>query len=340
LRRNTLVFLAVDKTRLQDLDEAVRRHLAWESIVAEKETLGLSPHQAKQAEMQRASAHSVVTARLPEAYQWLLVPVQAKPQDQVTWQAMRLTGDDPLAVRASKKLRSEELLVTNLAGTRLKMELERGRLFRSEAHVAVKQLVEDFARFAYLPRLRDPGVLLRAVADGVGLVTWRADSFAYADSFDATTSRYRGLRGGQIMMVAESVESGLVVQVEPAARQIEADARAAQVAGGPSGGAGAIADGPTPGPGTRGGSASTTKTAAAKPTRFHATVHLDPNRVGRDAGKIADAVIQHLAGIVGSSVEVTMEISASVPSGVPENTVRIVSENANTLKMKAEFEEA
>ena len=29
--RNTLVFLAVDKTRLQDLDEAVRRYLAWES---------------------------------------------------------------------------------------------------------------------------------------------------------------------------------------------------------------------------------------------------------------------------------------------------------------------
>ena len=34
--RNTLVFLAVDETRLQDLDEAVRRYLAWKSIVDEK----------------------------------------------------------------------------------------------------------------------------------------------------------------------------------------------------------------------------------------------------------------------------------------------------------------
>ena len=33
LYRNTLVFLAADKTRLQDLDEAVRRYLAWESIL-------------------------------------------------------------------------------------------------------------------------------------------------------------------------------------------------------------------------------------------------------------------------------------------------------------------
>ena len=42
LYRNTLVFLAADKTRLQDLDEAARKYLAWESILAEKETLELS----------------------------------------------------------------------------------------------------------------------------------------------------------------------------------------------------------------------------------------------------------------------------------------------------------
>ena len=37
LYRNTLVFLAADKTRLQDLDEAARKLLAWESILAEQE---------------------------------------------------------------------------------------------------------------------------------------------------------------------------------------------------------------------------------------------------------------------------------------------------------------
>jgi hypothetical protein len=31
---NTLVFLALDKVRLQDLDDAIRRYLAWKSIVA------------------------------------------------------------------------------------------------------------------------------------------------------------------------------------------------------------------------------------------------------------------------------------------------------------------
>ena len=36
LYRNALVFLAADKTRLQDLDEAVRTYLAWESILARR----------------------------------------------------------------------------------------------------------------------------------------------------------------------------------------------------------------------------------------------------------------------------------------------------------------
>jgi predicted AAA+ superfamily ATPase len=52
LYRNTLIFLAIDKTRLQDIDEAVRRYLAWESILGEKDSLDLSPYQVKQAETQ------------------------------------------------------------------------------------------------------------------------------------------------------------------------------------------------------------------------------------------------------------------------------------------------
>jgi len=39
LFRNTLVFLAADKVRLQDLDEALRKYLAWASILTEGESL-------------------------------------------------------------------------------------------------------------------------------------------------------------------------------------------------------------------------------------------------------------------------------------------------------------
>jgi hypothetical protein len=67
---------------------------------------------------------------------------------------------------------------------------------------------------------------------------------------------------------------------------------------------------------------------------------LDPARVGRDAGRIADEVISHLSGLVGSSVKVTLEIEAAIEAGAPENVVRTVTENSRTLKFTTHgFEE-
>jgi Protein of unknown function (DUF1156) len=61
LAKNTLAFLTADKARWQDLDEALRRVLAWDSILAEKgaDGLNLDPHQVKQAEKQRAYSPSL-----------------------------------------------------------------------------------------------------------------------------------------------------------------------------------------------------------------------------------------------------------------------------------------
>ena len=47
-----------------------------------------------------------------------------------------------------------------------------------------------------------------------------------------------------------------------------------------------------------------------RPKRFYGAVILDATRVGRDASRIADEVIAHLAGLVGANVKVTLEIEA------------------------------
>jgi predicted AAA+ superfamily ATPase len=329
--QNTLVFLAIDQTRLQDLDEAIRRYLAWSSILDEKEGHNLDPHQVRQAETQLKAADGAVVARLPEAYQWLLVPVQATPQDQMQWQTFRLTGQDGLAVRASKKLRSEELFVPSLAGTRLRMELDRIPLWRGN-QVAIRQLAEDFARYVYLPRLRDSQVLTSAVQDGLGLLLWRQESFAYADSFDETTGRYRGLRCGQRVDVFQDTADGLLVRPEVAFSQHEADTASVKPVGGGASVPGASGgDGPGQ-PAVLPGGSSPSTAETAKPHRYYGTVELDASRVGRDAGRIADEVIAHLTGLVGSNVTVTLEIEANIPSGVPDNVVRTVTENSRTLK--------
>jgi len=334
LFRNTLVFLAADKTRLQDLDEAARKFLAWKSILDEQKNLNLTPYQVTQAETQKTSADGAVTARLPETYQWLLVPVQGTPQAATTWEALRLQGQDALAVRASKKLRTDEHYLTSFAPTRLRMELDRVPLWRGN-HVAVKQLVDDFARYLYLPRLRNSSVLLDAIRDGVNLLTWTQDSFALADSFDEGEGRYKGLRGGTMVTLGDAHAPDLVVKPDVASKQLESE-RSARQADGVTGQspAGGNAGTTSPLPGTT--QTSSVPPGAVKPKRFHGTAILETARVGRDASRIADEVIAHLAGLVGASVTVTIEVEAEIPDGAPDHVVRTVTENSRTLKFTSQ----
>ena len=192
--------------------EAAARFLAWDSIVSEKEILNLSPHQVRQAETQEDAANGAVNARIPEAYQWLIVPVQASPQAEIEWRRYRLQGHEALAERAGRRLRNDDLLVTKLAPTSLRIEMDRVPLWRGN-HVSVRQLVDDFARYLYLPRLQDPRVLLGAISEGLSFITWETDSFAYADSYDDSAERYRGLRAAQIVSVT-SDDRGLLVRPE------------------------------------------------------------------------------------------------------------------------------
>jgi predicted AAA+ superfamily ATPase len=223
LYRNTLVFLAADKVRLQDLDEAIRKFLAWKSILAEKEALNLDPHQVRQAETQKQAADGTVNARLPETYQWLLVPEQANPKAPIAWQATKLMSGDSLAARASKRLRSDELLITSLGSTILRKHLDEVPLWRGD-QVPVKQLVEDFARYLYLPRVAGPEVLIQAMRHGVELLTWQSDTFAYAESLDEAAGRYRGLRAAKMVSIGVD-DPGLLVKANVARAQLEAEAR-------------------------------------------------------------------------------------------------------------------
>ena len=330
LFRNTLVFLAADETRLEDLEEGVRRYLAWQSILVDKETLDLPPHQVRQAESRRTAADSTVAARIGETFQWLLVPTQTEPQSEVEWQPIRLTSQGALAERASKRMRNDELLVTSFAGTLLRMELDKVPLWRGD-HVPVRQLLDDFARYLYLPRLKGPSVLLEAIGNGLSLLLWEQDSFAYADSYDEEAGRYRGLQHGVRAPLSDS-DPGLVVRPEVARRQLDAEAI---TAGGSDEGTGTasieVPDGARK-VRERSTDGSQESPRQLKAKRYHGSVELDPTRVGRDASQIADEVIAHLSGLVRAKVRLTLEIEADIPEGAPEQVVRTVTENSRTLK--------
>ena len=318
--RNTLAFLAADRVHLQDLHEAIRRYLAWESILSERVELNLDPHQVRQAENQRHAANGAVEARLPETYCWVMVPTQADPSAGVRWQASRLRENDHLAVRASRKLSRDEQLVGKLGATIVRKALDDIPLWRGDNHVAVKTLVDDYAQQLYLPRLEGPGVLIEALRTGVGSLTWELDTFAYAESIDEQNRRYLGLTTA-VQVDLSPVDSGVIVKPSAAQSQLKQE----------------VEDNDHQAPEQdpeQSTLALNEEPARQLHRRYHGTVRLDPTRVGRDAGQIAQEVIAHLVGLSGADVTVTIDIEVNLAEGASEHVVRTVTENGRTLKFE------
>jgi hypothetical protein len=171
--------------------------------------------------------------------------------------------------------------------------------------------------YLYLPRLRDRDVLLRAIEEGGISTVVASPEFAYAEGYNEEASQYVGLRiggGGSVVMDLRS----LLVKPEVARKQIEEEEPEDTIVDPPP-----PVNRPLP-------PQETTKERL--PKRFYASITLDPERVGRDAGRVADEVLSQLSALPGANVKVTVEIETETPEGVPEHVQRTVSENAGVLK--------
>ena len=221
-----------------------------------------------------------------------------------------------------------------MGGVRLRTELDRIPLWTGN-HVSIKQLCEYMARYLYLPRLRDEQVLLAAIQEGVASLMWQTETFAYAEGWDEATQRYQGLRAAQTIRVIVDDRS-LLVKPDAAAAQLEKDQQAAAAANAAAGTqtVNPAATGGNAGPVSGGTTFTGTKPAPTPPKlrRFHGSVQVDPVRLGRDAARIAEEVVQHLTGIVGANVQITIEVQADLPDGAGDKLVRDVTENCRTLK--------
>jgi predicted AAA+ superfamily ATPase len=331
--RNMLLFVAADTEQYKALEQETRRYLAWKSIVKEVDMLNLDAHQRREAEQGVERSNETAGIRLNDAYCWLLVPTQ-DGTNPMEWEQMRIAGgqENPVA-KAAKKIDSSAQLIKSWSPDLLQRELDRW-LWPDEPHITIKRLWECLSTYLYLTRLRDADVLLATIRDGVR----SRDFFGYATSV-TEDGRYRGLQfgsaGGSIYLDDQSV----LVKPDVAEKQQQAettvplqtnDAATTNVKPGAEttiNEKGETFKAPTTSP--------LEPLAASLPTRFHGTIALDATRLARDAGQVAEEVIQHLASIVGSNVEITLEIQATVPKGVPDNTVRIVTENCRTLKFNS-----
>ena len=330
--RNMLAFIAADANLLADLQEEVRRFIAWRSIIEDKIVLNLDPAQTKEAEEEQKRSDSTVRARLIETYQWLLSPVQ-HGTDPREWTRNKIGGDaESISKKAYSRLLQDEGIIERWSPFLLKAEMDQW-LWRDSNHLSIKDLWRCLTSYWYMSRLHDYNVLLNTIVAGLQ----SKEYFAYADGFDG--NRYSGLKIGE---GAGGVnEFGYLVKVDVAQRQITVETPKPGVGTGdtpptpPSRGNG-VGFGPAPEPIPP----LPPPPGLKKKKRFHAAIHLDTDRISLRIGRINDEILQHLVNLKGADVEVTLEISIRVNDGIPDEVVRIVSENAKTLKVDGvEFEE-
>jgi hypothetical protein len=321
--RNMLVFLAADARRLAELDEAVRSYLAWRWIADRVAELNLSPQQATQVHANLAHSDEAASARVLASYYWTLIPDQPDPTLPAVITVERADGPgERLAERVTDKLRRTGQLTGSVAARSIRLDLDQSLTAVWErGHVSVGELWSYYCRYPYLTRLRDRSVLDDGVASVLTSITWEREGFALAAGYDEQTGRYIGLvlPGGDARF-GQHADTTLLVRPEVAtAQQLEREAGTET----------ATSTGATP-PSAEGAAPSPVEQPAH--TRFFGVYRLDPQRYARDLTRLSQEILAPLASVEGADLEISVEIHASRPGGFPEDKVRVIQENARTLR--------
>ena len=327
LYRNMLVFLAPDLKRLEELERGSAEFLAWKEIEDRRAELNLDVFQTNQAISKKVDANQAVDLRVAESFHWCLVPHQPDPTGPIEWEAVKADGQGSLAERTSRKLVNSGALGIAYAAELLHGLLSDGGVLASmwvDGHTTVNALWDAFARYPYLPRLKNLETICSTVRQGANPITWQMTGFAVAEAFDGPTGRYIGLttHGDAATVVGTT----LVVRPDVAAAQLGEEAAKATL----------------PAPGDPVPSVTATFHAGDERLpldntlrRFYAVDRLDPERYQRDFSKLAAEVIANLAGLLGTEVEISVEVKATNVAGFPEHITRTVTENARTLKLES-----
>ena len=348
IHRNTLIFLLADKGQLESLEAATRSYLGWKKVQATGDSLNLSTQQRNQTDDWVRRLDQTVSDRIRDTFIWAVYPEQFDPVKPFELVADRVPDSSgrSLAERVSAKLAREDQLVTDFGAPILGATLhnELGAFWRDAGEISVGELWGYFTRYTYLPRLVRREVLDDAIQKAVTTVLVRGECFGIATSKDTESGRYRGLMVPPMDSASIQVtDSTLLVDVEKANKQIEADNEAAREAAArqtqeaqestETAGSMDFARTETPKSETDGRAtpSSVESEIEAALARFFGSVKIDPDRYSRDIGNVTREVIDRLSG-AGAHLEITIDIQATKPGGFEEAEIRTIRENTRVLK--------
>lgn len=336
--RNTVVYLAADEARLEELDAATRDYLGWSHVLANEADLDLTQNQKNQAAQRQAQADQTVTARLLQSFTWALVPTQPDPGSPFLIRETKVEGQSQsLAERVSRRLGNDGDLSTRQAAATIRLAINKVPQIWRDGHVTLGALWGLYSQYPYMPRLRDRKVLNEGIVDLP--MIWVTDAFALATGYDEGAGRYIGLWTPEDKGAAPvATDTLLLVRPDVATQQREAEsepkvsseeqlAALVEQHGGPT---------------THDPSAPKVDVVFVKPkTRFYGVKTLNSDKIALDFKNIADEVIANLRAADGTELTVRLEIEATNTTGFEDGNVRTVSENARTLRFdQSGFEES
>lgn len=345
-RRNTLVFLAADEQRYAELESIVRQHLAWRSVVKDKDHLDLTQQRVALASAKVDETNKVVSQRLGTSWIWALYPRDRGDNQPFSISVVRADGDDDrLGVRTGKKLVKEDVLRVQIAPATIRHDLD-SKLHRvwNQGRIRVGDLWDYYTKYPYLPRLRDKSVLIRAIEDVALDIAWPQTGFALADDYDSATGDFRGLTVPIEDGPAVVTDDTYLVAPHVASAQ-RAREQAATEASRPDAESGTSA----PSVGTPTQPASTLQSSSAEGSvveraRYEGRYEVDAAVPEAISGKLSEAieeVIRHIVSAPGAeNVSIVLEVSAENSEGFSEAVARTVRENSRVLGFdKSDFED-
>lgn len=338
---NRLLFLAAEGAATPTLRDLVRRYLAWQSIVDDADELNLDKHHEKDANKNRDDAEKRIEGSLRDTYKYLLAPMQEADDGgvtQVSWEDETLQlSNTPYDKAIERATHDKEWVISGIKGwapKHLHDLLAKWFWKDDRPSVSVRKVWLDLCKYLYMPRLASSDVFVATIKDGIR----HKDFFGYAGS-EKSPGVYQGLLFGTTGGVYLDDTSLLVrpdaATIASAPRPVEVPDDAAlhdQRTGYAEGEESQVAPSSSQVP---------ARAATQSFRRFHGTVDIAPSDPISSFSEIVQNVVEQFTMQYGTSVTISIDIEARRSDKFDLKTVRIVRENAATLKFKtAEFEES
>jgi hypothetical protein len=310
---------------------------------------GLTRAQLEDARSRMQQAHDALTQRVRSTWTHVLYPSAVQPGGNGTGPPIGFALDHTSVVNRAPgrpipqvvydKLKGNGAIVDQLGPDTLMAEL-RKVWDEEKPHVEVATLLDWFASYVYLPRVRDEATLTLAIEKLLGKLD---ASVAFARGFEAGSGEYDGVAVASTGLGGNVADGLLVWRAALPEKQPGAGDGGGEAEPGRHGDPAPVDPYPHGGGQSQGHlNDSGTLTTVRAPTRFFGSIPLDPDKAGLQVAAIAKEILFELSRSNGAEVSVRLEIEATAPSGYPSDVVEDIRANLRHLKIDeshAGFEE-